>query len=69
LIQLEEECYEYHSSMTHCWEELIQCNMDILSYFNNAIRDHNHSIPTKTCPALILPQKPLFSNFKDHMML
>ncbi|KAI5994048.1 hypothetical protein EDC04DRAFT_2586416, partial [Pisolithus marmoratus] len=69
LVQLEEECYEYHNSMMHCWEELIQCNVDILSHFKDAIRDHDHSISAKTCPTSILPQKPLFSDFKDHMML
>ncbi|KAI6044626.1 hypothetical protein EDC04DRAFT_2560998, partial [Pisolithus marmoratus] len=69
LIQLEEEYYKYHSLMTCCWEELIQCNADILSHFKDAIRDHNHSISAKTCPTSILPQKPLFSDFKDCMML
>ncbi|KAI6025428.1 hypothetical protein EDC04DRAFT_2573869, partial [Pisolithus marmoratus] len=69
LVQLEEECYKYHSSMMHCWEGLIQCNMDILLHFNDAIRDHDCSISAKTCPTLILPWKPLFSDFKDHMML
>lgn len=69
LVQLEEEYYEYHSSMTRRWEELIQCNADLLSHFKDAIRNHDCSISAKTCPASILPRKPLFSDFKDRMML
>lgn len=68
LVQLEEEYYEYHSSMTYRWQELIQCNENLLSYLKNVVRDHDRSISAKTCPASILPREPLFSGFKDRLM-
>ncbi|KAI6015673.1 hypothetical protein EDC04DRAFT_2577992, partial [Pisolithus marmoratus] len=64
LVRLEEEYYEYHSSMTRCWEELIQCNADILSHFKDAIRDHDRSISAKTCPTSILPQEATLLRFQ-----
>ncbi|KAI6006002.1 hypothetical protein EDD15DRAFT_2155043, partial [Pisolithus albus] len=68
LVQLEEEYYEYHSSMTYRWQELIQCNENILSHLKNVVRDHDRNISAKTCPASILPREPLFSGFKDRLM-
>ncbi|KAI6111481.1 hypothetical protein EV401DRAFT_1990103 [Pisolithus croceorrhizus] len=68
LVQLEEEYYEYHNSMTYRWQELIQCNDNILSHVKNVVRDHDRGISAKTCPASILPRKPLFSDFKDCLM-
>ncbi|KAI6028343.1 hypothetical protein F5J12DRAFT_804704 [Pisolithus orientalis] len=69
LVQLEEEYYEYYDSMTRRWEELIHCNESVLSHFKNAVKDHDRSISAKTYPTSILPRKPLFSDFKDRLML
>lgn len=58
LVRLEEDYYKNGKAITHCWEELIDCNDDIAVQFRNALVEHDQNISAKTFPKSLLPLKP-----------